>query len=62
MLLLDQAGVIDGRKKGHQGRLVVKRAAERRRVLGLPLNSQSAHTPGRPVTDGEDLSGRYEPI
>lgn len=35
MMLLDQAGIIEGRGKGSAGQLVVKRAAERRRVLGL---------------------------
>lgn len=35
MLLMDQAGIIEGRGKGSAGQLVVKRAAERRRVLGL---------------------------
>lgn len=37
--LLEQAGVIEGRKKGHVGKLVIKRADHRRRVLGLPLGT-----------------------
>jgi hypothetical protein len=39
MLMLDQGGIIEGRKKGSKGKLVVKRADQRRRVLGLPLNN-----------------------
>lgn len=38
MIMLDQAGIVEGRKKGSKGKLVVKRADQRRRVLGLPLN------------------------
>jgi hypothetical protein len=39
MTLLEQGGIVEGRRKGFGGKLVVKSAAQRRRVLGLPLGA-----------------------
>lgn len=39
MELLEQGGIIEGRKTGYAGKLIIKRADQRRRVLGLPLGT-----------------------
>lgn len=39
MTLLEQGGIVEGRKSGYAGKLVIKRADQRRRVLGLPLGT-----------------------
>lgn len=48
MLLFDQAGIVEGRRKGNKGKLIIKRADQRRRVLGLPLGTVAKPDPPHP--------------
>ena len=60
MMLMDTAGIIEGRKKGNAGTLVIKRAADRRRVLGLLPERPAAPKPVEKPVD--NLMDRYKHI